>query len=208
MIGEAVREMRGDGPAERPEVRIELPVDAHIPHDYVAGERLRLEAYTRIAAIDSDADIAAVRDELGDRYGIVPDQVESLLAVARLRFVARQAGLTDIMLQGNHIRFTPVELPDSRTVRVQRLYPGTILKPTVSTMLVPVPKAVPGTRAGSGSTRAGTGQTISLGAPPLRDRDLLAWCEQLIEAVLAGLVPAGAAQAGPGAAGADPEPPA
>ncbi len=52
MIGEAVRELRGDGPAERAEVRIELPVDAHIPHDYVTGERLRLEAYTRIAAID------------------------------------------------------------------------------------------------------------------------------------------------------------
>jgi transcription-repair coupling factor (superfamily II helicase) len=205
MIGEAVREMRGDGPAERPEVRIELPVDAHIPHDYVTGERLRLEAYTQIAAIDSAADIEAVRDELGDRYGLVPDQVENLLAVARLRFVARQAGLTDIMLQGNHIRFAPVELPDSRVVRVQRLYPGTILKPTVSTMLVPVPKAVPGTRAGSGSTRAGTGQTISLGAPPLRDQELLAWCEELIEAVLGGLTPAGATQAGPGTAGDDPE---
>jgi transcription-repair coupling factor (superfamily II helicase) len=177
MIGEAVRELRGDGPAERPEVRIELPVDAHIPHDYVAGERLRLEAYTRIAAIDSVADINAVRDELADRYGQVPVQVENLLAVARLRAVARQAGLTDIMLQANHIRFGPVELPDSRQVRLQRLYPGTILKRAVSTMLVPVPKAVPGTRAGSGST------------PPLRDQELLSWCETLIEAVLGGLAP-------------------
>ena len=46
MIGEAVRELKGDGPAERPEVRVELPVNAHIPHDYIGGERLRLEAYT------------------------------------------------------------------------------------------------------------------------------------------------------------------
>jgi transcription-repair coupling factor (superfamily II helicase) len=207
MIGEAVRELRGDGPAERPEVRVELPVDAHIPHDYVTGERLRLEAYTRIAAIDSVHDIDAVRDELSDRFGLVPDQVENLLAVARLRFVARQAGLTDIILQGNHIRFAPVELPDSRQVRLQRLYPGAILKPAVATMLIPVPKAVPGTRAGSGSTRAGTGPTISLGAPPLRDQDLLAWCEELIEAVLGGMTPAGSAKAGPGADGSDPEHP-
>jgi transcription-repair coupling factor (superfamily II helicase) len=196
MIGEAVRELRGDGPAERPEVRVELPVDAHIPHDYVTGERLRLEAYTAIAAIDSAADIESVRDELSDRFGLVPDQVENLLAVARLRFVARQAGLTDIMLQGNHIRFAPVELPDSRAVRVQRLYPGTILKPAVATMLLPVPKAVPGTRAGSGSTRAGTGQTVSLGAPPLRDRELLSWCEELIESVLGGLAPGNPESAG------------
>ncbi|HKD88015.1 MAG TPA: transcription-repair coupling factor [Streptosporangiaceae bacterium] len=196
MIGEAVRELRGEGPAERQEVRIELPVDAHIPHDYISGERLRLEAYTRIASIDSVHDIDAVRDELADRYGAVPLQVENLLAVARLRAVARQAGLTDIALQGNYIRFAPVELPESRQVRVQRLYPRTVLKPAVSNMLVPVPKAVAG-GGGSGSTRAGTGQTISLGAPPLRDTELLAWCEELIEAVLGGITPADPASAGP-----------
>ncbi|HYK28541.1 MAG TPA: transcription-repair coupling factor [Streptosporangiaceae bacterium] len=189
MIGEAVRELRGDGPAERAEVRVELPVDAHIPHDYVSGERLRLEAYTAIAAIDSAADIAAVRDELADRYGAIPVQVDSLLGVARLRAVARAAGLTDITVQGNYVKFSPVELPDSRQVRVQRLYPKTVIKPAVRTMLVPVPKAVPGTRAGSGSTRAGTGQTISLGAPPLRDQELLAWCEELIGSVFEPVQP-------------------
>ncbi len=199
MIGEAVRELRGDGPAERAEVRVELPVDAHIPHDYVTGERLRLEAYTRIASIDSVHNIDSVRDELTDRFGAVPVQVESLLEVARLRAVARQAGLTDITQQGNYIRFGPVELPESRQVRVQRLYPGTILKSAVSTMLVPVPKAGPGS-PGSGSTRAGTGRAISLGAPPLRDTELLAWCEELIAAVLAGLAPGEQGSTG-GAAG-------
>ncbi len=177
MIGEAVREMRGDGPAERPEVRVELPVDAHIPHEYVPGERLRLEAYTRIAAIDSDADITAVAEELADRYGPLPDPVTSLLAVARLRAVARRAGLTDITQQGNHIRFAPAELPESRQVRLQRLYPRTLYKPAVATMLVPVPKAGSGGRGGSGP--------VPIGAPPLRDTELLAWCEELIGSVLA-----------------------
>jgi len=194
MIGEAVRELRGDGPAERAEVRIDLPVDAHIPHDYITGERLRLEAYTRIASIDAAIDIPAVRDELTDRFGAVPPQVDNLLAVARLRAVARHAGLTDITVQGNKIKFSPVELPESRQVRVERLYPGTVLKPAVSTMLVPVPKAVPG--ANAGSVRAGTGPTISLGAPPLRDQELLAWCEELIGSVLNGLAPAGSTASG------------
>ncbi|MGO9079638.1 MAG: transcription-repair coupling factor [Streptosporangiaceae bacterium] len=205
MIGEAVREMRGDGPAQRPEVRIELPVDAHIPHDYVPGERLRLEAYTRIAAIDTDADITAVAEELTDRYGPMPQPVTSLLAVARLRARARRAGLTDITLQGSHIRFAPVELPESRQVRAQRLYPRTLYKPAVATMLVPMPRAVPGTRAGSGSTRAGTGRTVALGAPPLRDTELLAWCEELIETLLApaadGTAATAAGSAAPRSAG-------
>ncbi|HEY1625843.1 MAG TPA: transcription-repair coupling factor [Streptosporangiaceae bacterium] len=167
MIGEAVTELKGDGPAEKTEVRVELPVNAHIPHDYVAGERLRLEAYTRIAAIDSEQDITAVHEELTDRYGEPPEPVRNLLEVARLRTNARKAGLTDITLQGNHVRFAPVELPDSRQVRVQRMYPKTILKSAVATMLVPVPK------------------TASIGGHVLRDTELLAWCGEVIRSVLA-----------------------
>jgi transcription-repair coupling factor (superfamily II helicase) len=172
MIGEAVSELKGGGPAERPEVRIELPVNAHIPHDYVPGERLRLEAYTRIAAIDSAEDAAEVADELADRYGPPPEPVANLLEVAKLRARARRAGLTDITQQGTFIRFGPVDLPDSRQVRVQRLYPKTVLKPTVRSMLVPVPRAAP------------AGRPAPPGAPLLRDTELLAWCAQLVQAVL------------------------
>jgi transcription-repair coupling factor (superfamily II helicase) len=170
MIGEAVRELRDDVPAERPEVRVELPVNAHIPHDYIPGERLRLAAYTSIASIDSEDDVASVRDELRDRYGEPPVPVVTLLDVARLRFEARRAGLTDITLQGSHVRFAPVVLPDSRVVRVQRLYPKTLLKPPVRTMLVPVPK--------SGASSGG------FGGEPLRDVELLAWCAEVIRSVL------------------------
>ena len=175
MIGEAVNELKGDGPAEKPEVRVELPVNAHIPHDYVPGERLRLEAYTRIAAIDSEEDATAVRDELTDRYGEPPEPVLNLLEVARLRTAARRAGLTDITMAGQHIRFAPVELPDSRQVRVQRLYPKTILKPAVRTMLVPVPKI-----------RQPQRDSV-IGGQPLRDTELLAWCGEVIRSVLADL---------------------
>ncbi|HEX6528072.1 MAG TPA: transcription-repair coupling factor [Streptosporangiaceae bacterium] len=177
MIGEAVAELKGDGPAEKPEVRVELPVNAHIPHEYVAGERLRLEAYTRIAAIDSESDIGTVLDELTDRYGAPPEPVLNLLEVARLRVLARQVGLTDITLQGNHVRFAPVaELPDSRQVRLQRLYPKTILKAAVATMLVPVPKTPRGGQPPKGTV---------IGGQPLRDIALLAWCGEVVRSVLA-----------------------
>jgi transcription-repair coupling factor (superfamily II helicase) len=170
MIGEAVRELKDDAPAERPEVRVELPVNAHIPHDYIPGERLRLAAYTSIASIDSEDDVIAVRDELRDRYGELPVPVVTLLDVARLRFAARRAGLTDITLQGSQVRFAPVVLPDSRVVRVQRLYPKTLLKPAVRTMLVPVPK--------SGASSGG------FGGEPLRDGELLAWSAEVVQSVL------------------------
>ena len=151
-------------------------INAHIPHDYVPGERLRLEAYTRIAAIDSEQDATAVHDELTDRYGEPPEPVLNLLEVARLRTAARRAGLTDITMAGQHIRFAPVELPDSRQVRVQRLYPKTVLKPTVHAMLVPAPR-IP--RGGQSA------RDTAVGGKPLQDRELLAWCGEVIRSVLA-----------------------
>jgi transcription-repair coupling factor (superfamily II helicase) len=197
MIGEAVTELRGAGPAEKPEVRVELPVDAHIPHDYVPGERLRLEAYTKIAAIDTADDIAAVTAEMTDRYGPLPQPVLNLLAVARLRAAARRAGLTDVGQQGNHIRFAPAELPESREVRLRRLYPGALVKPAVRTILVPVPRAQgtasPGGARAGGPGRSAPARPVSpLGAPRLRDQELLTWCEELIGAVLS-TTPAGQA---------------
>src|SRR5690606_16446816 len=139
MVADAVAEFRGEGEPERVDVRIELPVDAHVPHDYVAHERLRLEAYAKIAGADDDATIESIREELTDRYGPVPEPVERLFAVARLRTQARAVGLTDITAQGRYVRFAPVELPESAQLRLKRLYPGTVLKPAVRTALVPYP---------------------------------------------------------------------
>ncbi|MBO4275271.1 TRCF domain-containing protein, partial [Microbispora triticiradicis] len=170
MMAEAVQEQKakltgGTQTEERPDVKVELPINAHVPHDYVTSERLRLEAYKRIAAIGSEDDIAAVRDELTDRYGRPPQEVDNLLEVARFRINARRAGLTDVTLQGQQIRFAPVELRDSQQVRLQRLYPRSLWKQATGILLVPVPKTKP------------------IGGQPLRDLDLLKWCGDLVEAL-------------------------
>ncbi|HYN75974.1 MAG TPA: transcription-repair coupling factor [Candidatus Limnocylindria bacterium] len=168
LVGEAVAAYRGDAVEEPADVRVELPLDAHIPHTYVPGERLRLEAYRRIAAITQDADVVAVREELADRYGALPPPVETLLEVARFRSRVRAAGLTDVTLQGSNVRLAPVELPDSGRVRLARLYPGSIVKPAIRTILVPRPT------------------TARIGGTPLRDTDLLAWARDLVDALLPG----------------------
>ncbi|GAA2604792.1 transcription-repair coupling factor [Actinomadura fulvescens] len=167
MVGEAVRDLKegGGGVREMPETKVELPVDAHLPHEYVPGERLRLDAYRRIAAITSDDEIAAVHEELKDRFGPLPVPVLNLLEVARFRAKARRAGLTEITLQGNFVKFAPADLPDSKQVRLQRLYPKSILKPATSTLLVPTPKTAP------------------LGGRPLRDQELLRWATDLVDAL-------------------------
>jgi transcription-repair coupling factor (superfamily II helicase) len=177
LVGEAVAEFRGEEAPESVEMKVELPVDAHLPHDYVPGERLRLEAYRKIAEVTAEEGLQAVREELLDRYGPVPEPVENLLAVARLRIKARRAGLTEVTLQGNQVRFGPVDLPDSAQMRLKRLYPGSLVKPTVGTMLVPRPT------------------TARVAGTPLRDQAILRWAEDVIDSVLGGSVAAAASVA-------------
>ena len=90
LVGEAVAEYRGDASVDEPEVKIELPVDAHLPHEYVPSERLRLEMYKRLAEVRAPEQIDEVKAELEDRYGAVPTPVANLLAVAGLRVKARR----------------------------------------------------------------------------------------------------------------------
>jgi transcription-repair coupling factor (superfamily II helicase) len=180
LVGEAVAEFKGGGADEQvADVKVELPIDAHLPHDYVPGERLRLEAYKKIAAAHTEDALAAVREELRDRYGEPPPPVENLLAVAAFRAHARRFGLTDVAAQGKYVRFAPLELRESQTVRLQRLYSGSIVKPATGTVLVPAPA------------------TARVGGQPVRDLPLLDWARGLLDTVVTDLAAvAAAAQSG------------
>ena len=86
LVGEAVADFRGETRRGcSVEVKVDLPVDANLPVDYLPGERLRLEAYRSLASATTDEAVDAVRAELIDRYGPIPPSVENLLAVARLQ---------------------------------------------------------------------------------------------------------------------------
>ncbi len=139
MVSEAVAEFRGEESAPKEEVKIEVPIDAHVPEDYVQGERLRMEIYAKLASAQNAEERQSVRAELEDRYGPLPAPVLRLFAVAQLREKARQAGVSDIAMQGKYVRFAPVELADSQMMRLRRIHPGTVMKPAVRQVLVPAP---------------------------------------------------------------------
>ncbi len=169
LVGQAVNDFRGsvDGaPEQLDEIRIELPVDAHLPHDYIPSERLRLEMYKRLAEVRSDADVDEINEELLDRYGEPPMPVVALMLVARFRARARQAGVKEITTMGKNVRFAPVVLPDSKVVRLQRMYPKSIVKTQAESILVPRP-----------GTPGATGR-------PLEGVALLEWARVVIDAVI------------------------
>ncbi|MCZ2817760.1 transcription-repair coupling factor [Modestobacter sp. VKM Ac-2984] len=144
LVGEAVSDYRaqatGESPAVEPaEVRVDLPVDAHLPHDYVPGERLRMEAYRKVASVQDDDQAQAVLDELTDRYGAPPAPVLNLLAVARFRAAMRHLGVTEVSMQGRNVRVGPVELRESQVMKLSRLAEGATYKDAVRTVSIKVP---------------------------------------------------------------------
>ncbi|GAB4082658.1 transcription-repair coupling factor [Modestobacter muralis] len=171
LVGEAVSDYRaqatGESPAVEPaDVRVDLPVDAHLPHDYLPGERLRMEAYRKVASVQDDDQAQAVLDELTDRYGPAPDPVLNLLAVARFRAAMRALGVTEVSMQGRNVRVGPVELRESQVMKLSRLAEGATYKEAVRTVSIKVPVG-PDRRT------------------PLRDVALLEKLHTLLTAVLA-----------------------
>ncbi|MCT1458814.1 transcription-repair coupling factor [Aestuariimicrobium sp. p3-SID1156] len=140
LVGEAVANFRGEDVEEEPDMRIELPVDAHLPTDYVESERLRLEMYKRLAEVRTTEDIDEVATELRDRYGEFGAQVQALLDVAAFRLLCRERGISEVTTMGNNVRIAPASLPESRELRLNRLYPGSTIKKALNVVLVPRPR--------------------------------------------------------------------
>ena len=142
MVGEAVEEYKtgfvpqSEDESKFKECKVELPVTAHIPVEYLASERLRLDIYRRMADAQNSQDLIAIREELLDRFGELPEEAENLMAVAELRTMAKSFGLTEVVLQGKFLRLAPLNLPDSAQMRLNRIYPGSIVKTATSTVLV------------------------------------------------------------------------
>ncbi|WP_326545486.1 transcription-repair coupling factor [Mycolicibacterium sp. ND9-15] len=174
LVGEAVEAYRAaaDGktvvaPEEPKDVRIDLPVDAHLPPDYIGSDRLRLEGYRRLAsAADQDA-VDSVVEELVDRYGPLPEPARRLVAVARLRLLLKAYGVTEVSAVSEAtVRLSPLQLMDSAQLRLKRMYPSANYRATTSTVQVPIP------RAGDG-----------IGAPRIRDLELVQLVADLILAL-------------------------
>jgi len=166
MIGEAVSTFRGDVAEGQTELRLELPVDAHIPEEYVESERLRLEAYQKLSTASAPAStpeqIDSVLEELADRYGEPPEQVTNLIAVSRLRRMAVKAGLSEVVAMGPNLRVAGVALADSIQIRLQRMYPGSKYFAANASVSLPMPR---------------------VNGEPLDDADLIAWTSTLLVAI-------------------------
>jgi transcription-repair coupling factor (superfamily II helicase) len=143
LVAEAVSKLEGQIPAETEikEVRIELPVDAHLPDAYLPDQSLRLEAYRRLAAAETPEAVEEAKAEWIDRFGPLPPEAEALIEIALLRVEALRVGLTEIVNLRHEVRLAPVGLSASEEVRLERLAPKGVVRDAV--MFVPLPRENP-----------------------------------------------------------------
>jgi transcription-repair coupling factor (superfamily II helicase) len=146
MVNEVVAELKGEEAREPAEIKLDLPLDASLPKAYVPKEELRLEAYRRLAAVTTEAEVADIRAEWQDRYGPVPEEAAALLDVARLRAESARLDLREVNVVRTTgfgaptwtARLSPAKLKVSEEIRLKRLVPKAVYKPDLAQLVVPV----------------------------------------------------------------------
>ena len=140
LVSEKVAELRGEKAEEELVVDLDLLRPTHLPIDYMPHEATRLEAYRNVAAVQTEEAAEDLAASWQDRFGDPPPEAEALLEIARLRAACITAGIASVKVtrsprHGSLIAsISPVNLPESRKVRLERLYPGSTHSPSPPTL--------------------------------------------------------------------------
>ncbi len=173
MVGEAVEDFKTgivDTEERVRDCKVELPVTAHLPVEYIPSERLRLDIYRRMADAHTEKDLDSIVEELIDRFGELPEPAKNLIEVARLRSFAKSLGLTEVVLQGKFLKLAPVVLPESSQLRTMRVFPGSLIKAATKSVMV-----AKGTPLNLQLNSQGTGE--------VGDTSTLSWARDVLKTV-------------------------
>ncbi len=144
LLREEIARLGGEPAPEAHEIRVDLPVDANLPAEYVTDGAVRLDLYRRLAAVRDAGTLRDLEAELADRFGPLPAPARRLAALAALKVLLDRWGVDEVtVVRGDRLRVAPVELTESAQVRLARLHPGAVLKPAARTLTVPLPRPRP-----------------------------------------------------------------
>ncbi len=119
MLEEAVRELQGEQAVLAAPVRVDLPVTAYVPPDYIAYEASKIDAHRRIARARDLNALGDVKAELSDRFGPPPEPVESLLTLQAIRLKAAELAASSVAYRGRRLQVEGVDLDDEWAARLR-----------------------------------------------------------------------------------------
>ena len=171
LLEQAVAELRGMPPVEERPVRVEIPVTAYVPPEYIAYEATKIDVHRRMARVRDLRELQSVRAELGDRFGEPPEPVASLLALQAVRIKAAELGAAAVVYRGGRLAVEGLELDDAWAARLRAAHDRVAyLKRRAA--LAAHPPAEPATADEQAPGRGLAGAT------------LLAWVEGVLDAIL------------------------
>ncbi|MGH2874495.1 MAG: DEAD/DEAH box helicase, partial [Solirubrobacteraceae bacterium] len=146
MLDEAVAAMEEDsaGEEEWEPVRLDVNVDAYVPADYIPYEQAKVDAHRRIAGAREVAELVALREELEDRFGEIPQPLANLISLQQARIKFGQAGAQTVTVRGDWVSVAPLELDSVRAKRFRAEIPGALYESGRSQLSVRVPKDAAG----------------------------------------------------------------
>jgi transcription-repair coupling factor (superfamily II helicase) len=140
MLDEAVAALAGDSADEAPEpVRVDLPVNAFVPGDYVPYEAAKIEVHRRVAGAKEIATLIVLREELEDRFGPIPEPLDNLIKLQDARIKLGRAGARSVDFAGGKLAVSPIELDSAQVSVLRERVPEAIYESGRSTVRVRVP---------------------------------------------------------------------
>ena len=140
MIDEAVRLLAGDSVEESAEpVRMDLPVDAYVPGDYVPYEAAKIEIHRRVAGAREIAQLIMLREELADRFGPIPEALDNLIRLQDARIKLGRAGARSVDFAGGRMSVTPIELDSTGAKALRAQVPEALYESGRETVRVRLP---------------------------------------------------------------------
>lgn len=141
LLKEAVDELKGEVLEEIPDIKVEISVNAYLPSNFIQEEALRIEAYRKIASINTLEKAEEVEKELHDRYGALPLEAENLLKICSLKVLAKERGIRGITQEGEKIVLEPIKLTPSLEKKLSHRYQNIIFKPSRQNLVVSIPRS-------------------------------------------------------------------
>ncbi|HEX6653622.1 MAG TPA: TRCF domain-containing protein, partial [Thermoleophilaceae bacterium] len=141
MIDEAVKLLSGDAAEEAAEpVRMDLPVDAYVPGDYVPYEAAKIEIHRRVAGAREVAQLIMLREELADRFGPIPPPLDNLIRLQDARIKLGRAGARSVGFTGERMSVTPIELDSTGAKALRERVPDAMYESGRETVRVRLPE--------------------------------------------------------------------
>ena len=140
LLDEVVKEMKGIDFKKEEEIQIDLDVTSYIPDEYISDANQKIEVYQNIALCRNEEDIQNIIDEVIDRFGNMPEQLENLIDIARIKYLSKKQHIEKIVSRRGAVLFTfnpnnvqdVIDIPEIVKVYGNRIKFSSGIKPMVT----------------------------------------------------------------------------